>query len=327
MRLLGAYLAAVGTYLHGRQKRDILRELEENLRSQLEEREAELGRPLTEPEQQTLLLAHGTPLDVAARYGSHQGSFTFGRQLIGPEFFPIYIRVLLANWILSIAIHSGIALSDIDAGEPRPFLMAIGVQFVVITVIFCVVDLLQRRSGGVPSSLGDNYGHFPPTYLREVPRWQMRAGFISWLFLCLWWGFIPSYPMLLVGSAAPIVQLAPSWDWFYWPILLLLVAGLVQRAVNYRHPEWNWLLPVTRTAINTIGLVLLYPIHLSYPYFVAVNGLGPGADAVARGLSTIGWWVVVSGFSFFLASQIALNGWMCFQHARFLQRQREEQAS
>ena len=327
MRLLGVYLTAVGAYLHGHQRRDILRELEENLRSQLEEREAELGRPLTEPEQQTILLAHGTPLEVAARYGSHQGTLTFGRQLIGPEIFPIYIRVLLANWILSIVIHSGIALSNIDAREPRAFLMAIGVQFVVITVIFCVVDLLQRRSGGVPASLGDNYGHFPPTYLREIPRWQMRAGFVSWLVLCVWWALIPSYPVLLVGSAASYVQLTAAWDRFYWPVLLLLIAGLVQRAVNYRHPEWNWLLPVTRVAINTIGLVLLYPIHLGYPYFAAARGLGPGAEAMARGLSTTAWWAAVAGFSLFLASQIALNGWMCFQHARFLQRQREEQAS
>ena len=327
MRLLTAYLTAVGTYLHGRQKTDILRELEENLRSQLEDEEAELGRPLTEPEQQKILLAHGTPMEVATRYGSHQGTFTFGRQLIGPEFFPIYIRVLLGNWVLSGLIHGGLALSDVDIDEPRSFFAAVMVQFVVITVIFCVVDVLQRRSGGVPSSLGDNYGHFPPTYLREVPRWQMRAGFVAWLVLSVWWALIPSYPMLLVGSAAPFVQLTPAWDRFYWPILLLLVAGLAQRAANYRHPEWNWLLPVSRLGINTIGLALLYPIHLGYPYFAAASGLGPGADAIARGLSTITWWAVVSGFSFFLASQIGLNGWMCFQHARFLQRQREEQAS
>src|SRR6185503_15220684 len=99
------------------------------------------------------------------------------------------------------------------------------------------------------------------------------------------------------------------------------------RAANYRHPEWNWLLPVARLGINAIGLALLYPIHLGYPYFAAASGLSPGADALARGLSTIAWWVAVSGFSVFLASQIGLNGWMCFQHARFLQRQREEQAS
>lgn len=327
MRLLTVYLTAVGTYLHGRQRRDILRELEENLRSQLEEREAELGRPLTEPEQQTILLAHGTPLEVAARYGSHQGTLTFGRQLIGPEFFPIYRIVLIANWIISAMVHGGMALSGVQVDEPRAFFVAAGVQFVVITAIFCVVDFLQRRSGGVPPALGDSHGQFPPTYLRDVPRWQSLNGFLAWLALSVWWALIPSYPMLIIGTAANFVQLSPAWDTFYWPILLLFAAGLAQRAANYFHPEWNWLPPVTRLGINGIGLLLIYPIHLSRPYFTGAGLAGSGSASVAHALDVMMWWVAVPGFSVFLLTQIALNGWVCFQHARFHQRQRKEQAS
>jgi hypothetical protein len=326
MRLLEAYLAAVGLYLHGHHRKDILRELEENLRSQIDERESDLERPLTDAELQSLLLAHGTPLAVAARYGSPQGTLTFGRQLIGPEFFPIYLRVLMANWIISAVIHGGIALSPIDLDEPRPFLTAALVQFVVVTIIFCVVDLLQRRSGGVPPSLVDP-GRFPPIYMREIPRWQMRAGFVCWLVVCVWWALIPSYPMLLIGTASRFVVLSPAWDTFYWPILLLLLAGLAQRAANYVRPDWNWLLPVVRLTINTIGLALIYPIHRSYPYFQAARFESLGADAVARGLDTATWWAVVAGFSLFLLSQVAVNGWMWVQHVRFLIRQREERAS
>jgi hypothetical protein len=327
MRLLTVYLAAVGNYLHGRQRKDILRELEENLRSRLEDQEEELGRPLTEREQQALLLEHGTPLEVAARYGGHQGTLTFGRQLIGPEFFPIYRIVLLVNWIISAMVHGGMALSRVQVDEPKAFVIAAAIQFVVITAIFCVVDFLQRRSGGVPPALGDNPGQFPPTYLRDVPRWQSLNGFLAWLVLCVWWALIPSYPMLLIGTAATFVQLAPAWGTFYWPILLLLLAGLVQRATNYVHPEWNWLLPVTRLGINIIALLMVYPIHRSAPYFTASSLLGPGAAAIARVFDVMTWWIVVAGFSFFFLSQIALNGWMCFCHARFHQRQRKEQAS
>jgi hypothetical protein len=323
MKLLTVYLHAVGNYLHVSGRRDILRELEENLRSQMEDREEELGRPLTEREQQALLLAHGTPLEVAARYGGHQGTLTFGRQLIGPEFFPIYRMVLFANWIISAMVHGGLALSRVQVDEPKAFFMAAAIQFAVITIIFCVVDFLQRRSGGVPPALGDAPGQFPPTYLRDVPRWQSLNGFLAWLALTVWWALIPSYPMLIIGTAANFVQLSPAWGIFYWPILLLLLAGLAQRAANYLHPEWNWLLPVTRLGINTIGLLLIYPIHLSHPYF---SGAGPGPASVARVLDAITWWAVVAGFSFFLLTQIALNGWMCLCHARFLQRRRQEQA-
>lgn len=324
MRLLTVYLQAVGNYLHVNGRRDILRELEENLRSRIEDQEEELGRPLTEREQQTLLLAHGTPLEVAARYGGHQGTLTFGRQLIGPEFFPIYRMVLFANWIISAMVHGGLALSRAQVEEPKAFFIAALIQFVVITAIFCVVDILQRRSGGVPPALGDNPGQFPPTYLRDVPRWQSLHGFLSWLVLTIWWALIPSYPMLIIGTAADFVQLSPAWGIFYWPILLLFLAGLAQRAANYLHPEWNWLLPVTRLGINVIALLLIYPIHLSRPYFL---GSRAGSESVAHVFDAMTWWAVVAGFSFFFLTQIAVNGWMCICHARFLQRQRKEQAS
>jgi hypothetical protein len=189
-----------------------------------------------------------------------------------------------------------------------------------------VVDFLQRRSGGVPPALASQ-GQFPPTYLREVPRWQSVNGFAAWLVVTIWWALIPSYPWLVIGGAADFVQPGPAWHTFYWPILLLLVAGLAQRAANYVHPEWNWLPPVTRLAINTIGLALIYPIHLSGPYFTATTLLGSGPAAVARVFDVMTWWVAVAGFSVFLFSQVALNGWVVLQHARFHQRQRKEQAS
>lgn len=327
MTLLSDYLGAVGTYLHGRHRRDILRELEENLRSQIEEREAELDRPLTEPELQALLLTHGTPLVVAGRYGSRHGTLTFGRQLIGPEFFPIYVRVLLANWIISTLVHGGIAVSGAGSGTPWLFLKSVAVQFVIVTAIFCVVDLLQRRSGGVPPSLGDHGTSFPPVYMREVPRWQSLWGFLAWVLLSVWWALIPAVPALLVGTAAAYIRVAAAWDTFYWPTLLLLLAGVVQRAVNYARPDWNWLLPVTRLGINTVALALVYPMSRAYPYFAAFAGDPSGvADSVARGLNATAWWTLVAGFSVFFFSQIALNGWQCVQHVRFLQRQRQEQS-
>ena len=101
MTLLAQYLKTVAMYLPGKERADIIRELGENLQAEMDEREAELGRPLTEPEQQEFLLGHGNPMIVAGRYGGEHRTVSFGRQLIGPELFPLYIRVLLANWIIS----------------------------------------------------------------------------------------------------------------------------------------------------------------------------------------------------------------------------------
>jgi len=215
----------------------------------------------------------------------------------------------------------------VNVDEPRAFLASVTVQFIVITSIFCVVDFLQRRSGGVPPSLGDHGTRFPPAYLREVPRWQSLSGFVVWAALCAWWSLIPSMPALLVGTAARYVQVASGWGSFYWPVLLLLLAGVAQRAVNYARPDWNWLLPVTRLGINAVALFLVYPMSQAYPYFAAIGSPFGGGELVARGLNLTGWWTLVAGFSVYFLTQVVVNAWQCVQHARVFQRQRQEQSS
>jgi hypothetical protein len=86
MMLIDHYLNAVRMYLApGQPHDDIVNELRENLLSQIEEKEAGLGRPLSEPEQETLLTGHGNPMIVAGRYGATTRNVAFGWQLIGPE--------------------------------------------------------------------------------------------------------------------------------------------------------------------------------------------------------------------------------------------------
>ena len=86
MDLLERYLQSIRTFLPRKAQDDILRELSENILSQMEEKEAELGRPLTEAEQEEVIKQHGHPIVVAARYGRRQ-------YLIGPR----AVSDLLAN--------------------------------------------------------------------------------------------------------------------------------------------------------------------------------------------------------------------------------------
>jgi len=81
MDLLERYLQAVRTYLPKSQQDDILKELGENLRAQMEDKETELGRPLNEDEAAAILKKHGHPMFVAARYRQT-------RHLIGSTLFP-----------------------------------------------------------------------------------------------------------------------------------------------------------------------------------------------------------------------------------------------
>ena len=85
--LIGRYLQAVGFWLPRAQKQDILAEISEDLRSQIEDRESDLGRAMTESEVSDLLKQRGRPILVA-------GQFLPQRSLIGPALYPIYVFVL-----------------------------------------------------------------------------------------------------------------------------------------------------------------------------------------------------------------------------------------
>src|SRR6187397_2188718 len=104
MSLLDHYLRAVRQYLPKRDRDDIISELSEHLESTMEERAAALSRPLTDAEQEAVLVEHGNPVIVAARYGATSMGLSFGRQLIGPELFPLYVRILLLDWTLVLLV-------------------------------------------------------------------------------------------------------------------------------------------------------------------------------------------------------------------------------
>ena len=68
MELLNRYLDAVRFWLPKAQQEDIIAELGEDLRSQIEDREAQLGHPLDEDGLAVILKQRGNPRLVASRY-------------------------------------------------------------------------------------------------------------------------------------------------------------------------------------------------------------------------------------------------------------------
>jgi hypothetical protein len=65
---LDRYLEAVRGYLPRAQRADIVAELAEDLRSEIEERQAAAGRALSEGEVMALLKQRGHPMAVAERF-------------------------------------------------------------------------------------------------------------------------------------------------------------------------------------------------------------------------------------------------------------------
>ena len=132
MELIDSYLKAVKRYLPRAQRNDIVAELKVDLRSQIDDKQAELGRLLTDVEQMAIFRQNGDPMAVALRYRSTGRSLTVGWELIGPELFPAYLILLGCNLLITIvvvaiflaqgprALHgSGILHAAGDAGRGR----------------------------------------------------------------------------------------------------------------------------------------------------------------------------------------------------------------
>ena len=132
MELLDQYLKSIRSCLPSEQRDDIVNELSENVHAQIEDKEAELGRPLGEADVQAILKRLGHPLLVASRYRQDQRSVAFGRQWIGPVLFPFYIKVLSFNLGLTGIVTVVSTLSTLL----HQFL----IQFGVITLIFAIAD-------------------------------------------------------------------------------------------------------------------------------------------------------------------------------------------
>ena len=108
------------------QRDDIIKELRDNILSQIEEKEAELGHPLSEDEQVELLKKLGSPMRLASRYRKQQ-------YMIGATMFPIYWKVLKASLGLAFLVLAAASIATAAAG--KTLMESLGV----------LVPLSQRR--------------------------------------------------------------------------------------------------------------------------------------------------------------------------------------
>jgi hypothetical protein len=267
MNLLERYLQAVGKYLPKARRDDIIAELRANILSQMEDREEELGLPMTDEERAEMLRHHGNPAIVAGRYREQNFGLAFGRQLIGPELFPVYRTVLLMNLAITAFIVAILMpILGRTLGVPATlgrFILPLFLQFVAVTLIFILLDLGK----GHYANQWDP-GELPPLKKGgdDGPNAQSIFGFIIVAISTLWLALIPHWPFLLLGPAAGYLQslpvkFMPQWLGFYWAVISLLCAQLLLQAFNLfrRVPSrQRQVLDVIFRGVGfAIGLVLL----------------------------------------------------------------------
>lgn len=273
MELLDRYLQAIRFLLPKRQQDDIVRELSENLISKMEDREAELGRPLSEGEQADILRDHGHPMVVAGRYRSRQ-------HLIGSTFFPIYLFILKIG--LAAALLVSVIVAVVTAalyGDPirhalEAFLRFPGQALMVFawtTLAIAGLDFAQSRL-----RLSHNWD---PRSLPKVIRCEDRISrahstceVIVGLACVVWLLLLPKAPHLLLGPAAAILGLAPIWQVVYVPIVALALAAAALSFVNLVRPYRTATRSLLRIAMHAVSVVVIAVLLRAGVWVLALPG-------------------------------------------------------
>jgi hypothetical protein len=246
--LLDRYLQAVGFWLPKAQQRDIIAELSEDLHSQIEEKETELGRSLNDAEIDDILKQRGRPLLVANRYLPQ-------RSLIGPVLFPIYLFVLkmvaafyLVPWILVWIGMMAFSASYRAEHSSGGWLGAIGsawsawwiialVALGTVTIVFAALEQAQAKSRFLEDW---NPRKLPPVRNpNQIPRSGSVIEVVANLMFAIWWVEVMYNTRVILERPEIRIVLSPVWRYFFWGFLLLALINTAMAGVNLARPYWT----------------------------------------------------------------------------------------
>jgi hypothetical protein len=236
MELLDRYLQAIEFWLPKRQKQDIIAELSEDLRSQIEERETEVGRKLQDAEVEAILKRCGAPLEVAARYRPQQ-------YLIGPALFPVY-RFVLAVSVIGCVVPRFLIWLVFLLVDPahRGYLHMenMGVTVLYFAFFTTLAFAIAERSGVKLEALNTwNPRKLPPVRdPNRISRFGSLFEIAVAVVVNVWFAGI-FWPQPAIDFYGVRITIAPVWQVFFWSFLFLAAANVAIAVVNLFRPYWT----------------------------------------------------------------------------------------
>lgn len=300
MNLIDRYLNAVAAQLPQDERADIVAELRDLILSRFEAREEELGRALTEEEQEAILHEIGHPLVVAARYRKGPDS------LVGPELFPYWLfgvkaglLILLAVQAITLLIHlvsgpadAGQAIAQAFHGFFGSALTLIGAATLAAALFehygvrpkwlthWRVKDLgafgLADPAGWGAAMAGTETAKatWRPRKPKSWPGGDHLVSFLAGGVFVLWWVGVIHFPGLMhlgLRGEDAVVEGAPVWTALYGPILVYVLAQMTVDLAGVARPHAVRARAAAQAVVAAAGLWLTWAILEAGHWFTLVR--------------------------------------------------------
>lgn len=259
MDLVNRYLQAVRFWLPRKQQSDMIAELSEDIRSEMEERSQALGRPLNESEVEELLRRRGSPILVANRYLPQQS-------LIGPLLFPIYrFVVIVVSLVLLIPIALGTLVTALSPGlgavRSHSWLSLVGLTWshlwtgwfaamAIVTLVFAVLERTHAQQHILESW---NPRKLPPVrHPSLIPRSTSAIELAVNLAVLFWW-IANTAPPLRLHFGTLSIAFTAQWAVFFWATLALILVNAAMASLNLVRPLWTASRITVRLLVDLVG--------------------------------------------------------------------------
>jgi len=238
MELLDQYLKSVRPLLPEAQREDILDELSEEIRSHMEGQAAILGRPLTEGEQSAILSRYGHPLIVGGRYQPYRGTLAVGKELIGRELFPFYLKTLKIVLLVGLT-GIGLVHAILYNWEPfsfGEFLNRLALQVLIqVGVITTLFSFLQSQLTASPEKW-DLWASTRESH-KETSTIGIRVEAVIQLVITVTiFGWIQHMFSADSNVFSPAI-LTSAWRGFYWILVAATALSCGQFAITFVRPD------------------------------------------------------------------------------------------
>lgn len=307
MELLDRYLHAIEFWLPKRQRKDIIAELSEDLRSQIEEKESEFGRKLEDGELEAVLKRCGSPLTVALRYLPQQ-------YLIGPTLFPIY-KFVLAMIVLGcvvprVLIWLGFLIAD-PAHSGNLHMENLWMTVVYFSFFTTLAFAVVERSGVKFEDLNTWNPRKLPSARdpNRIPRFntmfEIAANTIFLVYFAnLFW------PRPVIDLFGAKITLAHVWRFFFAGFLVLAAVNTAFAAANLVRPYWTPLRASLRLLTDVLGGVLLCWLLKAHVLVgISAPSLTPAKAIVVTNLINFGMRIALPWCIVFVILILGVNGY------------------